>query len=173
MTAGWLCEALYSVLTVVHLTIVFIDHDTVHMACLKHGIANILGSGLQIDWRKEPPWQVFPANGYPAQMVNRTLRNHPAPSPFPSTQTEEQEQTVPKFLNLPYVRGVSERIERKCRSFVIRTIFKSKETLTEALVLTKEPQPQWKKKGVVYTRCHVSNVIVFILEKPEEHLRRD
>ena len=69
--------------------------------------------------------------------------------------------------------GVSERIERKCRSFAIRTIFKSKETLMEALVQTKEPQSQWKKKGVVYTRYHVSNVTVFTLEKPEEHLRRD
>ena len=71
------------------------------------------------------------------------------------------------------MRGVGERIERKCRSFAIRTFFKSKETLTEALVLTTEPKPEWKKKGVVYTRYHVSNVTVSTLEKPEKHLRRD
>ena len=97
----------------------------------------------------------------------------PRPPPSPFTQTKEQEQTIPKFLNLPYVRGVSERIERKCRSLGMRTTFKSKETLREALVQMKEPKPEWKKKGVVYTRYHVSNVTVFTLEKPEEHLRRD
>ena len=67
-----------------------------------------------------------------------------------STRTAEQEQTTPKFLHLPYVRGVSERIERKCRRLGIRTTFKSKGTLREALVQTKDPQPEWKKKGVVY-----------------------
>ena len=50
----------------------------------------------------------------------------------------------------PYVRGVSERIERRCRSLGIRTTFKSKEALREALMQTKEPQPECKKKGVVY-----------------------
>ena len=60
------------------------------MACLKCAMAKILGSGLQIDWRKEPPRQVFQANGYSAQMVNQTLKNHPEPFPPSSTQTEEQ-----------------------------------------------------------------------------------
>ena len=83
--------------------------------------------------------QVFQANGYPAQMVNRTLRNRPH-APHSSTQTAEQ-TTTPKFLHLPYVRGVSERIERKCRHLGIRTTFKSKGTLREALVQTKDPQP--------------------------------
>ena len=32
----------------------------------------------------------------------------------------------------------------------MRTTFKSKETLREALVQTKDPQPEWKKKGVIY-----------------------
>ena len=95
--------------------------------------------------------QVFQANGYAAQMVNWTLRDRPH-APHSSTRTEEQEQTTPpKFLHLPYVRGDSERIERKCqRRLGIRTAFKSKGTLREALVQTKDPQPEWKKKGVVY-----------------------
>ena len=70
-------------------------------------------------------------------------------APHSSTQTAEQ-TTTPKFLHLPYVRGVSERIERKCRRLGIRTTFKSNGTLREALVQTKDPQPEWKKKGVVY-----------------------
>ena len=81
-------------------------------------------------------------------MVNRTLRNR-SNAPHSSTQTADQ-TTTPKFLHLPYVRGVSEWIERKCRRLGIRTAFKSKGTLREALIQTKDPQPEWKKKGVVY-----------------------
>ena len=55
----------------------------------------------------------------------------------------------------------------------MRTTFKSKETLGEALVQTKEPKPEWKKKGVVCTRYYAPNVIVSAVEKPEVHLKRD
>ena len=71
------------------------------------------------------------------------------------------------------MRGVIKRVESKYRSLGMQTTFKSKATLREALVQMKEPKPEWKKKGVVYTRYHVSNVTVSTLEKPEEHLRRD
>ena len=37
-----------------------------------------------------------------------------------------------------------------CRPLGIRTTFKSRGTLHEALVRTKELHPGWKKKGVVY-----------------------
>ena len=62
-------------------------------------------------------------------MVNRTLRNRPH-APHSSTQTAEQ-TNLPKFLHLPYVRVVSERIERNCRRLGIRTTFKLKGILTE------------------------------------------
>ena len=55
----------------------------------------------------------------------------------------------PKFY-LTYMRFFSERVERKYRSLGIRTTFKSKGTLREALVQTKEPKPKWKNKGIVY-----------------------
>ena len=82
-------------------------------------------------------------------MVNRTLRNCPHAPTLPPEQ-RSRSRPPPKFLHLLYVRGVSERIERKCRRLGIRTTFKSKGTLREALVKTKDPQPEWKKKGVVY-----------------------
>ena len=75
-------------------------------------------------------------------MIDRSLRRHPKP-PLP----EAQDQPT---LHLPYVKGVSERIEWSCRHLGIKTIFKSRGTLREALVHTKQPQPALKKKGVVY-----------------------
>ena len=132
----------------------YMNYDSHHHARIKSSIIKCLGTraknvchATKLIGERNHLKQVFQANGYPAQMVNRTLRNRPH-APHSSTRTEEQ--TTPKFLHLPYVRGVSERIERKCRRLGIRTTFKSKGTLREALVKTKDPQPEWKKKGVVY-----------------------
>jgi len=50
------------------------------------------------------------------------------------------------------VRGVSERIERKCRHLGIRTTLKSKGSIGA----NNKKQPEWKKIGVVYvpgTEC--------------------
>ena len=133
----------------------YMNYDSHHHARIKSSIIKCLGTraknvchATKLIGERNHLKQVFQANGYPAQMVNRTLRNRPH-APHSSTQTAEQ-TTTPKFLHLPYVRGVSERIERKCRRLGIRTTFKSKGTLREALVQTKDPQPEWKKKGVVY-----------------------
>ena len=140
----------------------YMNYDSHHHARIKSSIIKCLGTraknvchATKLIGERNHLKQVFQANGYPAQMVNRTLRNRPH-APHSSTQTEEQ-TTPPKFLHLPYVRGVSERIQRKCRHLGIRTTFKSKGTLREALVQTKDPQAEWKKKGVC-TRYHALNV---------------
>ena len=65
------------------------------------------------------------------------------------------------------MRGVSERIERNYRSLGVRTTFKSKETLREALVQTTMLEPEWKKNRGMHTRYYVPKVTVITLEKPE------
>ena len=112
----------------------YMNYDSHHHARIKTSIIKRLGTraknvchATKLIGERNHLKQVFQANGYPAQMVNRTLRNRPH-APHSSTQTAEQ-TTTPKFLHLPYVRGVSERTERKCRRLGIRTAFKSKGSL--------------------------------------------
>ena len=134
----------------------YLNHNSHHHARTKSGIMKCLRTraekvchATKLTGELNHLKQVFRANGYPTRTVNCNLSIHPSPN-HPPTQTEEQEMTDPKSLHLPYVKGVSERLERKCRKLGIRTTFKSKGTLREALVRTKEPQPEWKKKGVIY-----------------------
>ena len=93
-------------------------------------------------------WQhlrrVFQASGYPTPQIDHNLRNWPRP---PSPPDRTQDQATPKFLYLHFVRGI-ERIEQVCRPLGIRATFKSRGALCEP-VRTKEPQPVWKKEGVV------------------------
>ena len=53
-------------------------------------------------------------------------------------------------LFLPYVKGVSERIEKACRQLNIQTVFKSNGTLRQALMRVKSQRPEELRRGVVY-----------------------
>ena len=61
-----------------------------------------------------------------------------------------ESETPPKLLHLPYVKGVSERIERMCRPLGVRTVMKTASTLRSRLVKVKQAIPNSKKKGVIY-----------------------
>ena len=136
----------------------YLNYNSHHHARIKSGIIKCLGTrarkvchAIRLTTLNNHLRQVFQANGYPTHLVYRTFRYHPTPhhSP-PPKQTHKPRPCTPKFLHLPYVKGISERIERKCRHLGIRMTFKSRGTLREPLVQTKEPQPDQKRKGVVY-----------------------
>ena len=126
----------------------YINYNSHHHNRTKSGVIQCLATRAEICHPTRLPQErqhlkaVFQANGYPTQVIIRSLRKHPKPPPH-----EARDQPT---LHLPYVKGVSERIERVCRHLGIKTTFKSRGTLREALVHTKQPQPALKKKGVVY-----------------------
>ena len=83
-------------------------------------------------------------------------------SPKPQMTVEEERQKVP-FL--PYVQGLSQKIEKICRPLGIKTIFKSSNTLRQSLVHVKNSIPDEKKKGVVYEVPRMDCEQVYIGEK--------
>ena len=62
----------------------------------------------------------------------------------------EEATEPPKILCLPYVRGLSEKLERVCTSLGVKAAFRPMRTLRQALVKVKTPIPEEKKKGVMY-----------------------
>ena len=70
------------------------------------------------------------------------------------SQTGEEEPLTterPKLLYLPYLQGMSERIQRVCTKIGVRAVFKSNGTLRQLLTKVKSPVPEMRKKDVVYT----------------------
>ena len=53
--------------------------------------------------------QMFRANEFPEAVIKRNLRDQPTPSYTPQTS-----ETPSKLLLLPYVPGLSKKIERAC-----------------------------------------------------------
>ena len=55
---------------------------------------------------------------------------------------------------LPYVKGVSEKIEKICKAInattKVKAVFKPYRTMRQILMKVKNPVPAEKKKGVVY-----------------------
>ena len=83
----------------------------------------------QTDWRTEPPEASLPSKWLPS--TDGELDPQEPPTCPPLFHPNSRADQPPKFLHLPYVRGVSERIERNCRRLGIRTTFKLKGILTE------------------------------------------
>ena len=89
--------------------------------------------------------QVFQANGFPKQLVQKILIGPPSVSPTPSVTEEDL-----RVLCTPYVKGLSERIEKICTPLGVRPVFKPARTLRQILTKVKTRIPQEKQTGVVY-----------------------
>ena len=77
--------------------------------------------------RTETPDDCVKANGFPRRDVVQIMKK-PATQQQPENQQLEPEQRN-HVLCLPYVKGVSEKIERSCKNLNIKTAFKPTRTL--------------------------------------------
>ncbi len=91
--------------------------------------------------------EVFLANGYPEQTINSNIKSKR--NSTTNNSTKAQDETI-KYLVIPYVKGISEKIEHVCRSLNIKTVFTSTPTLKKHLMKVKTPREKSKMKGVVY-----------------------
>ena len=87
--------------------------------------------------------RVFEANGFPEKLVRKTLTK-------PQRQQTREEEEPLKTLHFPYVRVLSEKVEKTCGPLGVKAIFKPQSTLKQQLVRVKQKMPGEKKKEVVY-----------------------
>ena len=78
----------------------------------------------------------------------------------------------PPNLFLPYIQGVSEKIQVTCCKLNTRTIVKSRDTLGQVLTEVKTRLPEEKKRELC-TGYHAEIVKLAILEKQGELYRRE
>ena len=85
---------------------------------------------------------VFQANGIPAELVRKML-SHTRP-------VLEDPAEPQKIMCLPYIRGLSERIERICTPLGAKAAFKPAKTLRQTLMNIKNCISEEKKRELVY-----------------------
>ena len=72
--------------------------------------------------------EVFTANGYPKALTRCTL-NQSLNRSTQEPSKEEAKEEAKKLLLLPYIKGVSEKINRVCAPLGVRTVLMSHSTL--------------------------------------------
>ena len=85
--------------------------------------------------------KVFTNNGYPTNCVRKSHRR------LCDSQTA-REKTVRKFVTLPYVKGVSDKLRRILSQYGVRTFFKPSVSLKDCLMKVKRGEPD--KSNIVY-----------------------
>ena len=88
--------------------------------------------------------EVFEANGFPEDLVRKILARHRAPAPPPASREEPS-----KILCTPYIRGLSEKLEKVCKPLGINTAFKPVKTLRQTLrsaVQGMQQDLRWRNK---------------------------
>lgn len=93
--------------------------------------------------------RVFTNNHYPAHLTRGCLSRSKTNTTTDNTSNPDTEVT-PKILCLPYVRGLSESIEKSCANLNIKTVFTAKRTLRSLLTRVKSKPDKERVKGVVY-----------------------
>ena len=90
---------------------------------------------------------VFPANGFLAELVRKTLLHQTRPTPLQPVHEDAAEPQ--KIMCLSYIRVLSERIERVCTPLGVKAAFKPAKTLRQTLMNVKNCIPEEKEKEVV------------------------
>ena len=93
---------------------------------------------------------MFHSNGYPKTLVRRVLSRIPTSN---TVDAETDDTEGPKLLCLPYIQGVSEKIERGCRQLGVQAVFKSRNKLRQSLMRVKTPINEDWRKGVYKVPC--------------------
>ena len=87
-------------------------------------------------------------NGFPENLVKKTLMTHPPP--LPEISEPEQLDEALKILCTPYIKGLSEKIAKVCVPLGVKPVFRLKKTLKKELMQVKNRTPEQKQTGVVY-----------------------
>ena len=125
------------------------------ITCLAHRARTICSEEnipIELDKLKH----VFELNDYPPNFTTKCLNSKPR------QKQQIEDEIQPPFLNTPYVKGFSEKLEKSCRNLNIRATFTSRRTLKSELVHVKGQTAIETHKGVVYkvdcTSCDQSYV---------------
>ena len=63
-------------------------------------------------------------NGFPENLVKKTLTTHPLP--FPETSEPQQMDEAPKILCTPYIKGLSKKMAKVCVPLGVKPVFRPK-----------------------------------------------
>ena len=94
---------------------------------------------------------VLQANGYSRKFIKNRIRASRLPrQSVNNDNTENQEQTAPVIINLPYVKGTSKQLKRIFNDHDINCTFYTPTTLCTLILHVKDAVPLEQRNNIVY-----------------------
>ena len=87
---------------------------------------------------------------YPRWALNRVRIKMNNPSQKKNRNTQ-QNNTPKPYITVPYYKGPSESVKKKCSNFGVQVYFKGGTTIKNLLMNPKDKDPMMKKSGVIYS----------------------
>ena len=116
------------------------------ISCLKNRAHNIC-SDKALQPEIEHLNTAFQSNGYPSRVIQRVLTREKKSS----KEHSQEEGEKPKTLYIPFVKGFSEKVEKRLRHLNIRTVHRTKTTIRNRLVRVKGREDPNNVSGVIYS----------------------
>ena len=65
--------------------------------------------------------------------------------------TTQQNNNLKPYITVPYYKGLSESVKKKCNNYGVQVYFRGGTTIKNLLVAPKDKDPMLKKGGVIYS----------------------
>ena len=88
---------------------------------------------------------------YPRWAVNRVKIKMNNPSQKKKNRTTQQNNTPKPYITVPYYKGLSENVKKKCSNYGVQVYFKGGTTIKNLLMAPKDKDPMMKKSRVIYS----------------------
>ena len=88
---------------------------------------------------------------YPRWALNRVKIRMNNAAHKKKNRTTQQNNTPKPYITVPYYRGLSESVKKKCSNYGVQVYFKGGTTIKNLLMAPKDKDPMMKKSGVIYS----------------------
>ena len=91
---------------------------------------------------------------YPRWAINRVKMrmNNPTQTQKKKKKNEQHQPNTPRpHITVPYYRGLSESVKKKCSNYGVQVYFRGGTTIKNLLMAPKDKDPMMKKSGVIYS----------------------
>ena len=90
---------------------------------------------------------------YPIWALNRVKMkmNKPAQKKKNNPNTTQQNTNLKPYITVPYYKGLSESVKKKCNNYGVQAYFRGGTTIKNLLMAPKDKDPMLKNSGVIYS----------------------
>ena len=120
---------------------------------LHHRAKTVCSNKQLLQQEDDHPARALKNYNYPMWAMNRIKikMNNPAHKNKNKTSSTQQNNIPKPHITVPYYKGLSESVKKRCSNYGVQVYFKGGTTIKNLLMAPKDIDPMMKKSGVIYS----------------------